>query len=102
MSSSSEGPLSLGSLNQTRPVRSQTYMRPLFSNAIPTASVHGPDTLLSVNPAGTFAPERSPIRKTHKTINPNPAIINVDFFREITIFRSPYLATYPNHCVGYF
>src|SRR5436190_1922544 len=52
MSSKREG-ASLGSLNHTRPVRSHTYILPLLSKVSPTASVHGPETLLSVKPGGT-------------------------------------------------
>src|SRR5207247_11238753 len=71
MSSIREGPLSLGSLNQIRPVRSHTYIRPLLSKAIPTASLHGPEMALSVNPGGTVDAERLPSR-----IRPHAAVTN--------------------------
>src|SRR6267143_4604624 len=71
MSSSREKEASPGSLNHTLPVRSHTYMRPLFSKAVPTASVHGPATAVSVNPGGTVAAESS----DRPTTNRQPATI---------------------------
>src|SRR5205823_1717762 len=53
MLSRSVGEVSAESWNQTRPVRSQTYIRPLLSKVIPTASPHGPEMVVSVKPAGT-------------------------------------------------
>jgi hypothetical protein len=35
-------------------------MRPVFSKVIPTASGHGPEIMLSVNPGGTVAAKRLP------------------------------------------
>src|SRR4051812_27232157 len=44
---------------QTLPPRSHTYMRPLVSKVMPTASLQppstGPEMIVSVNPAGRFA-----------------------------------------------
>src|SRR5215471_21554359 len=60
MSRSREGEGSLGSLNHSLPVRSHTYMRPVLSKVIPTASGHGPEIMVSVNPGGTVAAKRLP------------------------------------------
>src|SRR3974377_2202956 len=57
MSSMRVGELSVGSSNQSRPVRSHTYIRPLFSKVMPTASPHGPEIAVSVNPGGTVDAE---------------------------------------------
>src|SRR4029077_18047646 len=71
MLSSREGDGSPGSLNHSLPVRSHTYRRPLFSKVIPTASGHGPERTVSVNPGGTVAAERLP-----STIRPHAAATN--------------------------
>src|SRR5262249_18705541 len=60
MSRSREGEGSPGSLNHSLPVRSHTYMRPVVSKVIPTASGHGPEIMVSVNPGGTVAAKRLP------------------------------------------
>src|SRR5882762_2236132 len=89
MSSSKEGELSLGSLNQTRPVRSHTYIRPLFSNATPTASLHGPEIGLSVNPGGTVAAERLLPRIRPDTTSTKHAIAVARLIRETRASSPP-------------
>src|SRR6202171_5040753 len=76
MSRSREKEESLGSLNQTRPSRSQTNIRPVASKVTPTAELQppakGPGMSVSVNPGGTSAAESSylPIpTRQHATIH---------------------------------
>ena len=44
------------------PVPSHTYMRPLLSKATPTALVHGPEIMVSVNPEAPSLPRDYPRR----------------------------------------
>src|ERR1043166_8743330 len=70
MSSNKLNAASPGSWNHTRPARSHTYRRPLFSKLSPTASFQipskGPGMTVSVKPAGSVAAKSSPKPADHR------------------------------------